>query len=159
MIDPIFEKINRLMKEIFEDIESAMNGELSSTPIMRGYKLYWDNTMEKPLIEEFSNAPTSLSQQINDDVKTLSDYEEPLVDVFEDEEQGVINIYAHVPGITSKDQLAITIADDILKIEADNGTRKYRKTITLGKSVEENYDVELNNGVLTLTLRIKNKKH
>jgi HSP20 family protein len=81
---------------------------------------------------------------------TVHEVTEPPVDVFE--EEGHVLIVAEMPGIGEED-LKIELRDDILAINAERGSKKYRKEVLLpGGLNPESMTRTCRNGVLEIKL-------
>lgn len=83
----------------------------------------------------------------------VAEVREPLVDVFEEKDH--LLVVAEMPGISAED-VTLEVKDDLLMIQAEKNSKKYRKEILLpGEFSKEKMEVSCNNGVL----EIKCKKY
>jgi len=96
-----------------------------------------------PQVQRFGNIRSS------EEGAVVADVREPLVDVFEEEQE--IVVVAEMPGV-AEDEVAIEIHDDVLSLTT-TGDRKYEKEIVLpaavdGASVKKSFK----NGILELRM-------
>ena len=96
-----------------------------------------------PQVQRFGNIRSSKEGAV------VADVREPLVDVFEEEQE--IVVVAEMPGV-AEDEVVIEIHDDVLSLTT-TGDRKYEKEIVLpaavdGASVKKSF----NNGILELRM-------
>jgi len=99
----------------------------------------------KPRVEPFGNVHSSDEGLVVDDVR------EPLVDVFEEDDEMVIT--AELPGVAEQD-ISVRFDGDMVIIET-SGDRRYAKETLLPAPVAGDDDVErsYNNGVLEVRVR------
>ena len=97
-----------------------------------------------PRVEPFGNIRTT------EDGPVVAEVREPLVDVF-DEEQEIV-VVAELPGV-GEEEVHIEIQDDILSLET-TGERKYAKEILLPEPVDAaTLQQAYKNGILELRLK------
>jgi HSP20 family protein len=97
-----------------------------------------------PQVEHFGNIRTS------EEGPVVADVREPLVDVFDEEEE--IVIAAELPGV-GENEIGVEVEGDILSLET-TGERKYAKEILLAQRVDaEGMQKSYKNGILELRLR------
>lgn len=78
----------------------------------------------------------------------VQEINEPLVDVFEDED--ATTLIAEMPGVGARD-IKIDVRDDVLTVSAQRGAKKYRKEILLSYSpAKDRIKVTCNNGIVTI---------
>jgi len=95
-------------------------------------------------VEHFGNIRTS------EEGPVVADVREPLVDVFDEEEE--IVIAAELPGV-GENEIGVEVEGDILSLET-TGERKYAKEILLAQRVDaEGMQKSYKNGILELRLR------
>ncbi len=99
----------------------------------------------KPRVEPFGNVHTS------DDGLVVDDVREPLVDVFEEDEEIVIT--AELPGV-AEEAISVRFDGDVVVIET-SGDRRYAKETLLPTPVGDDADIQqsYNNGVLEIRVR------
>jgi HSP20 family protein len=78
----------------------------------------------------------------------VQEVREPVVDVFEEEDH--VLVVAEMPGV-AKEDVHITVEDDLLTFTAERGDKKYRKEVLLPAScAKEKIEVACNNGVVEI---------
>jgi HSP20 family protein len=78
----------------------------------------------------------------------VQEINEPLVDVFEDED--ATTLIAEMPGVGAGD-IKIDVRDDVLTVSAQRGAKKYRKEILLSHTpAKDRIKVTCNNGIVTI---------
>jgi HSP20 family protein len=78
----------------------------------------------------------------------VQEVREPMVDLFEEDEH--LLIVAEMPGIGTED-VKLEVKDDVLKIKAERGDKKYRKEVLLpGVYRREKMSFSCNNGMLEI---------
>lgn len=97
-----------------------------------------------PQVEPFGNIRTT------EEGPTVAEVREPLVDVFDEDEE--IVIVAELPGV-GEEEIHIEVHDDILSLET-TGERKYAKEILLSDEVDAaTLQKTYRNGILELRLK------
>lgn len=154
IFDEIFrqmeEEMNRLLRE-FETLETrGFIEELGPTRRLGPYVYGFRITIGpdgKPVIEEFGNVKKVEGKRM------ISEEREPLVDVFEHEDN--ITIVAELPGV-EKDKIKLEVSDDKRKliIRASDTNRKYYKEVELPAEVDpKSAKATYKNGVLEVVLK------
>jgi HSP20 family protein len=106
---------------------------------------------DRPVVEPFGN----IRQDRESGHTVVQEVREPVVDVF-DEENHVL-VVAEMPGV-GKEDVHITVEDDLLTFSAERGDKKYRKEVLLPAScAKEKIEVACNNGVVEIKCK-KSKK-
>lgn len=83
----------------------------------------------------------------------VQEVREPLVDVFE--EANRILVISEMPGVT-KDDVSVSIDDDVMSIKAERKEKKYRKEVLLPKPVSRDLiSISCNNGIVQIECRLK----
>ncbi len=81
---------------------------------------------------------------------TVQEVTEPLVDVFEESDH--VLVVAELPGVGAED-VKLKLSDDILTIEAQRGSKRYRKEVLLPASfASEQMSHSCRNGILEIKL-------
>lgn len=163
-----FEEMEEMMRELdemfsrsFEEFEKGFPRDLirekklrdGSTvreygPIIYGYsiKIGPDG---KPEIREFGN----VRPKGRPEVVELTETREPLVDIFEEDDQ--VKVVAEVPGV-EKDDINLNATEDVLVISVKTPQRKYYKEVDLPVKVEpSSARASYKNGVLEVSLKKK----
>ena len=99
---------------------------------------------DKPEVQPFGNI-----RKDNDSGESfVHEVREPLVDLFEEEDH--LLVVAEMPGVGRED-IKVTINEDLLEIEASRGEIKYQKEVLLPRSFsEEKMTCSCNNGILEI---------
>jgi len=153
IFDIIDEMMNEFMKEFtsdFVDIEKELE-DMAKRGYIKGPYVYGVRVTigpdGVPRVEEFGNVKREGDKPI------VTNEIEPLVDVFEDNEE--IIVVAEVPGV-SKEDIELKVKPKQLIIKAKSKDRKYFKTIDLPKEViPEKAKASYKNGVLEVRLKVK----
>jgi HSP20 family protein len=99
---------------------------------------------DRPVVEPFGN----IRQDKESGHTVVQEVREPVVDVFEEDDH--VLVVAEMPGI-SKEDVHITVEDDLLTFSAERGDKKYRKEVLLPAScAKEKIAVACNNGVVEI---------
>lgn len=86
----------------------------------------------------------------------VSEISEPLVDVFDEEEH--VLVVVEMPGV-GKEDVAVSLKDDILTIAAERGQKRYQKEILLPQGfAREQMSYTCRNGILEVKLNKGNEK-
>jgi HSP20 family protein len=99
---------------------------------------------DKLKVEPFGNIRTDTKSGRT----TVQEVREPVVDVFEEKDH--VLVVAEMPGV-GKDDVEISVEDDVLTLAAKRGDKKYRKEVLLPASFkQEKMQVKCNNGVVEI---------
>jgi HSP20 family protein len=99
---------------------------------------------DRPTVEPFGN----IRQDRESGHTVVQEVREPVVDVFEEEDH--VLVVAEMPGV-SKEDVHITVEDDLLTFTAERGDKKYRKEVLLPAScAKAKIEVACNNGVVEI---------
>jgi HSP20 family protein len=99
---------------------------------------------DKLKVEPFGNIRTDTKSGRT----TVQEVREPVVDVFEEKDH--VLVVAEMPGV-GKDDVEISVEDDVLTLAAKRGDKKYRKEVLLPASFKrEKMQVKCNNGVVEI---------
>ena len=106
----------------------------------------------RPHVREFGNVRPSGRGLVEQ-----SATREPLVDARYHEKDNQYVITAEMPGV-SKDNINISISEQVVTINATNGDKKYSSEIPLDKEIDENNTkATYSNGILELKIGCKTK--
>ena len=149
--------IDRIFENMFHEM-SSLNSMFNNTEfpknIEAGKPYFYGYTMEvgpdgQPVVNKFGNIGQSNKTQ------TISEHRDPTVDVLESKEGNSIKIIADLPGVT-KDNIKVTENQGVVNIAAENGDRKYNKSIPTGKHLDANKSkANFTNGVLELDIPLR----
>jgi HSP20 family protein len=99
---------------------------------------------DRPTVEPFGN----IRQDRESGHTVVQEVREPVVDVFDEEDH--VLVVAEMPGV-SKEDVHITVEDDLLTFTAERGDKKYRKEVLLPAScAKAKIEVACNNGVVEI---------
>lgn len=153
IFDEIFREMEEEMTRLLRELETAKTrgfieelGPGRMGPYVYGFRITIGPD-GKPIIEEFGNIRKVEGRRM------ISEEREPLVDVFEHEDE--ITIVAELPGV-EKDKIKIEITDDKRKliIRASDTNRKYYKEVELPAEVDpKSAKATYKNGVLEVKLK------
>ncbi len=141
------------LSELSEKGETfSKEGELNFSSKERGIKGVYGFTVKTGLGEKGDHIKVEPFGNIRKDKKTgeavVQEINEPLVDVFEDED--ATTLVAEMPGVGPED-IHLEVRDDVLTIFAQRGEKKYRKEMLLRHVLsEERIKVTCNNGIVTI---------
>ncbi|UCF09204.1 MAG: Hsp20/alpha crystallin family protein [Thermoplasmata archaeon] len=158
-IDREFERMREYMDEI---MRRAMRGELEKGeqgPYVYGFSMRLDPD-GKPQIQEFGNTKPSrrlVGGNKGGEEQMLVSEREPLTDVIESDDS--ISITLEIPGV-EKDEIELTVKEDVVSINVDTNERRYFKEIPLKVKVDTNSSkATYKNGVLDVILKkVESKK-
>ncbi len=141
------------LSELSEKGETfSKEGELKFSSKEGGIKGVYGFTVKTGLGEKGDHIKVEPFGNIRKDKKTgeavVQEINEPLVDVFEDED--ATTLVAEMPGVGPED-IHLEVRDDVLTIFAQRGEKKYRKEMLLRHVLsEERIKVTCNNGIVTI---------
>jgi HSP20 family protein len=154
--------IEKIFENMYQSLDSMFNDGQFSFPLNMesGKPYFYGYTMQvgpdgKPVIHEYGNLDQAgLSNSSAKAIRSDSEYREPIVDVFNDQD-GKVRLIAELPGIV-KDNIKITENQGVVTIKAENGERKYQASIPTGKRLDSSKSkTKFNNGVLELEIPVK----
>lgn len=136
------------MGDVFEIPDAAHVQAIG--PYYYGYQMTIGSD-GKPIVKEWGNAkPLSAT--------SASSIRDVYVDETVSEKDRLLKFVAEMPGIEKSD-IQLNVADDIVSISAEHGTRKYGKKIPLKYKIDENSaKAKYTNGVLELTFSLAEEK-
>lgn len=152
--ESMFEELEAMLDQIMsqmgqgtlidpEVLREMMQNPGATNPFVFGFRMQVGPD-GKPIMQRFGNVGPDEDLEAG---PTL----EPLVDLFEEENEIVIVV--EVPGV-DRDQIKVKIKGTMLTIHVDNPEKPYHKEIALPvKVVKENAASSLRNGVLEIRLR------
>lgn len=149
----LFEEIDRLFDEMMREAISEERGEFREKRRVIGPYYYGFSVTigpdGVPRIREWGNIKPGISRPM------ITETIEPFVDVIEEEDK--VKIIADMPGV-EKEDIKVYATEDILRISAERGDRKYFKEIKLPAKVKpQSSKAQYKNGVLTVELEKKEK--
>ena len=153
----MFRGWKRIDKRFFDEFEKdleEMNGIIDS--IMRNPSHVYGFSMMVgpdgvPHVEHFGKVnPVQVSENRPDAVR------EPFTSSMIDEKRNELNITAEMPGL-EKDSIVVNATDNEVIIKGEGGGRKYYKSLQTPPVDPESSTAKYNNGVLEVTLRLKDE--
>lgn len=152
-MDDEFEQMRRRMEEM---LQQMMSGEIkpdSSEQFVYGISMRM-GADGKPHIQKFGN--TRALPQPDEGVRHEggidgAEEREPLTDVIEDSK--TVSITVEIPGVNKQD-IELSVVDQVLKIKVDSAERRYYKEVALPAHVDsDSIKATYRNGVLDITLK------
>ena len=148
----IEKELERTMPEMVKAMEELMR-EMSrpGQPVVGGVRITIGPD-GVPRVEKFGNVRVQVGTK-----PEVTEYREPLTDVFEDEKGATITV--ELPGVEEKD-IQIFVKDNKVHIHAEGeGPFKYDKEVTLSFNTGvENAKAQFNNGILEVQVKKGDKK-
>jgi len=149
-MDREFSEAEEMLNRMFRTVRE-MNP--SDAPRMFPYYYGYQITVGpdgKPYVKEFGNVrPTARG------LVEQSGVREPLVDTKLDEKENALTITAEMPGVTKQD-IKVSIGEDHVAINAENGEKKYQTTVPVSVQLDDNSaKATYANGILELKIRLK----
>ncbi len=147
----LFEDMFRDLEELFQQELEELEKKKSSLkgPFVYGIRMEIGPD-GIPRIEEFGNIRREGLKP------KIAEEREPLVDIFENDNQ--IIIVAELPGV-DKEKIDVKATEEKIVIRASNDYRKYYKEIELPKPVKpETARAQFKNGVLEIKVELKEPK-
>ena len=149
----IFRDFDRFFRDMEREIETMMNrafrtldmpGEDAKT---FGYTLYWDSSMDKPVVRYFGNVNPRTGELLEEGWRI------PYAETHYDEENKVYTVIAELPGIEKK-EIKLKATKNYINITAEGKNRKYKKRIDFDKEIDpESVKARFKNGVLELEVK------
>jgi HSP20 family protein len=156
--DDEFEKIFNEMQKWFESsnfkelFKDMFHGDIEpNKSFIRGlsFKVGPDG---KPRIQEFGNRPTRTPKGES----TISEEREPLTDIIEG--KNTVAITLEIPGV-EKDNVDLSIKENVLEIKVNAPQRKYHKIVDLPCKVKpKSTKATYKNGILDIVIEKKERK-
>ena len=147
-------------KRFFDEFEKELEGmnELIDSMMQnlgKGTNVYGFSMMVGPdgvpHVEHFGKVnPVQVSENRPDAVR------EPFTSSMIDEKRNELNITAEMPGL-EKENIVVNATDNEVIIKGEGGGRKYYKSLQTPPVDPESSTAKYNNGVLEVTLRLKDE--
>ncbi|MGD1838963.1 MAG: archaeal heat shock protein Hsp20 [Nitrososphaeraceae archaeon] len=149
-MDKEFSYAEDMLNRFFRTAKEDMN-DYNNMPYYYGYQIT-TGPDGKPHVREFGNVRPSGRGLVEQ-----STTREPLIDARYHEKDNQYVITAEMPGV-SKDNINISISEQVVTINAANGDKKYSSEIPLDKEIDENNTkAAYSNGILELKIGCKTK--
>ena len=147
--DDEFDRIFKRMSNSFVNLDDLLDQAKSADSISGPY--YYGYTMTtgpdgKPIVKEYGNVKPGLLPS--------SDTRDPVVDSVVNEKEKTVKLVAEMPGV-EKSNIDVVIEKNTVKIDAEQGKKKYHSQVPLRIKVDENsVKASYKNGILEVTLKI-----
>lgn len=155
MFDRFWKDWNRFFKEMNKDFEEMFKKsveDLSKNPEDSrtwGFKLYWDNSMENPVVKYFGNVDPTTGKLLEEG------WIVPSLEKIFDPETNLWRTIVELPGV-KKQEIKLTTSNNYMNCEATSKDRKYRCKVDFDRQIDpETVKAMFNNGLLTVTVKDK----
>jgi len=144
--------IFRDFEDEFKEIDRMLNRMLEASresrePLIYGFSMHVGPD-GVPQIEHFGNVRPEIPEGTR----------EPFTSTIVDDKANEVRVTAEMPGV-GKSDIELNATDSGLTIKVDKGDRKYYKDVALPAAVNpDSAAAKYNNGVLEVTLKLKEKK-
>ncbi len=161
MKDPFFEEFERMRREMEKLMHHLMptfdEKEIEKLfkegkPSVYGFQISIGPDGE-PKIREFGNIKPMIKAK-EEGKEDLIGVREPLIEVYRNNKD--IKVIAEMPGVNKEDIHLTLLKGDTLEIKVDTETRRYYKKVKLPVIVTNDIKARYKNGVLEVTIPIKN---
>jgi HSP20 family protein len=149
-IDREFDRMREFMDRISRRAARGELGQEEQGPYVYGFSMRVGPD-GKPIINEFGNTRPPKRLESGEPEKLEATEREPLTDVIECEDS--ISITLEIPGV-EKDDIELTVEEQMVAINVDTAQRKYFKEIPLNIKVDpKTSKATYKNGVLDIILK------
>ena len=144
--DEEFDKMFKRMSNSFVNLDDLLNEARNAGSVSGPY--YYGYTMTtgpdgKPIVKEYGNVKPGLLP--------TSDTRDPVVDSVVDEKEKTVKLIAELPGV-EKSNINVVIEKNVVKIDAEQGKKKYHSQVPLQIKVDENsVKASYKNGILEVS--------
>lgn len=146
--DRIFEELNRDFEKMFKQ---SVN-ELSKNPDQArtwGFKMYWDNSLEKPVFRYFGNVDPTTGKMLQEGWRV------PSTEKIYDENTKTWKIITELPGV-KKGEIELTTTKKYLNLETTSKEHMYKQKIDFETEIEsDSVKAKFNNGILEISVKSK----
>jgi len=151
----VFDEMDRVMEDVMETARTwtaGMAGE-SGEPVVCGFSMEMGPD-RVPKIQHFGNVRPTRMGVVEKGVR------EPFTSTIVDEDTGSLKVTVEMPGV-SKENISLSATENALTIDAkaEDGKRKYYKELLELPAIDPNSaDAVYNNGILEITLKLKEEE-
>ncbi|MFX0124992.1 MAG: Hsp20/alpha crystallin family protein [Candidatus Hodarchaeota archaeon] len=152
MFDRFWKDIDKYFEDFGKDFERAFKKSFkelskdSKDSLTWGYRMYWDNSMEKPVVKYFGNFDPTTGKLLEEGWRIP-----PLEKKFDDK-NNVWNLVVDLPGV-KKENISLSATPAYINIEATSKKRKYKHKVDFDKEIDpESVKAKFNNGILKVTV-------
>ncbi len=143
--DRIFKRLSSSFANLDDLLDEARNAGSISGPYYYGYTITVGPD-GKPVVREYGNVKPGLLPN--------SDTRDPVVDTVLAEKEKTLKLIAEMPGV-DKSNINVVIEKNVVKIDAEQGKKKYNSQVPLQTKVDENsVKASYKNGILEVTLKV-----
>ncbi len=155
MFDRFWDDWDRLFKNIYGDFERMFKRSMKELPEdpenvrTWGFKMFWDNSMEKPVLKYFGNLDPLTGKLLEDGFRI------PSSEKSFDPNESAWRVIVELPGV-KRGEINLSVSESNLQLETSNPERKYRHQIDFDTEIDSNsVRAKFNNGILDITLKVK----
>lgn len=151
----IFDEMDRMMEDMMETARMwrAGMGSMEGEPVVYGFSMEIGPD-GIPRIQHFGNVRPTRMGIVESGVR------EPFTSTIVDEDTNSLKVTVEMPGV-SKENISLSATENSLTIDAktDDGKRKYYKELFDLPAIDPNSaEAVYNNGILEVTLKLKEEK-
>ena len=155
MFDRFWEDWDRIFKEINKDFERMFKHSMKELPEdpenvrTWGFKMFWDNSMEKPVFRYFGNVDPMTGKLLEDG------YRIPSSEKTYDPEDKTWRVIIELPGV-KKGEINLTTTNNYISLETSSSERKYRHRIEFDTEIDpDSVKAKFNNGILDIRVKVR----
>lgn len=155
MFDRFWKDIDKYFEEFGQDFEQAFKKSFkelskdSENSLTWGYRMYWDNSMNKPVIKYFGNFDPTTGKLLGEGWRI------PPIEKNYDDKNNVWNVVIDLPGI-KKENISLSATTTYINIEATSKKRKYKHKVDFDQEIDpESVKAKFNNGILQISVNPK----
>ncbi len=146
--DRIFEEINRDFERMFRNSMKELPNDPENVRTW-GFKMFWDNSMEKPVFKYFGNIDPMTGKLLDDG------YRIPSIEKSYDPDVKTWRVIVELPGV-KKGEINLTTTNTYLNLETTSKDHKYKHRVEFDTEIEpESVKAKFNNGILDITIKAK----
>ncbi|MFX0053231.1 MAG: Hsp20/alpha crystallin family protein [Candidatus Hermodarchaeota archaeon] len=155
MFDRFWRDWDRIFKEINYDFERMFKHSMKELPKdpenvrTWGFKMFWDNSMEKPVFRYFGNVDPVTGKLIEDG------YRIPSIEKTFNPKNNTWRVIVELPGV-KKGEINLATTNTHLNLETSSKDHKYKHQVEFDAEIEpESIKAKFNNGILDITIKAK----
>ncbi len=143
----IFRDFDRMFRDMEREIEELMRRAFtapSEGAKTFGYTMYWDSSMDKPVIRYFGNVNPTTGELLEEGWRI------PYTETSYDKDKKKYLIIAELPGVQKKD-IKLKAGSNHVTLTAETEDRKYKKRIDFDEEIDPNsIKAHFKNGLLEI---------
>lgn len=155
MFDRFWKDIDRFFEDFGKDFERTFKKSFkelsqgSEDALTWGYRMYWDNSMKKPVVKYFGNFDPSTGKLLEEGWRIP-----PLERIYDDKNH-VWQVIVDLPGV-KKEGISLSVTNSYIKLEATSKKRKYKHKVDFDQEIDpESVKAKFNNGILQISVNPK----